>query len=129
MRNRILRLTHLLAAVSVSFSAYAQQTVKGVVQDENGAPVAGAFILIQGTTTGVTSDNNGLFEIKASKGQTLEISCLGMVTETVTVTGPSVAVHMQTDAEVLEFLSPTLILGSMIAIAGSTTKLRRNPQA
>ena len=44
MRNLILRLTLLLAAVAVSFSAYAQQTVKGVVQDENGAPVAGVAV-------------------------------------------------------------------------------------
>ena len=44
MRNLILRLTLLLAAVAVSFSAYAQQTVKGVVQDENGAPVEKATV-------------------------------------------------------------------------------------
>ena len=102
MRHLINNAIALLAAVLIPLQAFAQQTVKGVIQDENGAPVAGAFVLIQGTSTGVTSDNNGLFEIKASKGQVLEISCLGMQTQTVTVSGNSVAVHMLTDAEILE---------------------------
>ena len=120
MRHIISKVIFLFLAVTMPLQAFAQQTVKGVIQDENGAPVAGAFVLIQGTSTGVTSDNNGLFEIRASKGQTLEISCLGMVTiraskgqtleisclgmktQTVTVSGTSMAVHMETDAEILE---------------------------
>ena len=102
MRHIISKVILLFLAVTMSLQAFAQQTVKGVIQDENGAPVAGAFVLIQGTSTGVTSDNNGLFEIRASKGQTLEISCLGMVTQTIPVTSASIAVHMETDAQLLE---------------------------
>ena len=92
----------MVVALAVAFPALAQQTVKGVVLDENGAPVAGALVVIQGTTNGATTDANGLFEISAAKGQTLEITCLGMQPVTVTVSAGSLSVRMETDAQILE---------------------------
>jgi hypothetical protein len=39
-------------------------TVKGVVKDETGNPVAGATIMVKGTGTGVAADNSGIFLLK-----------------------------------------------------------------
>lgn len=40
-----------------------KRTIKGVVNDENGAPLPGAFISLAGTTIGRISDGEGAFSI------------------------------------------------------------------
>lgn len=109
----------------MAVTAFAQQTVRGVVLDENGAPVAGAFILIQGTNTGTTSDSNGLFEIKAATGQTLEISYLGLLTQTVPVTSSSLSVRMEPDAQLLD---DVVVVGYGVTrkrdLAGSVSQIK-----
>ena len=63
----------------------AQGNISGVVSDNNGLPLPGATIIIQGTSTGVTTDFDGNYSIDASQGQTLEISFVGYETSFVTV--------------------------------------------
>ena len=65
--------------------AIAQKTVSGVVSDPDGLPLPGATVLVQGTTTGVTTDFDGNFSINASEGQILEFSFVGYETAVVTV--------------------------------------------
>lgn len=62
-----------------------RRTVTGRVVDEQGNPVPGTTVLIQGAGTGVTADGQGNYAISASSGDVLEFSFLGMkkVTETV----------------------------------------------
>ena len=57
--------------------AFAQQTITGTVTDESGVPLAGATVLIQGTSTAVSSDFDGNFSINASMGDMLEASYVG----------------------------------------------------
>jgi TonB-dependent starch-binding outer membrane protein SusC len=62
----------------VSVSAIAQIKVSGKVSTENGEPLPGATILIQGSTLGTNSDNQGRFSIEApSSGSVLVISSIG----------------------------------------------------
>ena len=49
----------------------AQKTITGVVSDNEGLPLPGATILVQGTSTGVTTDFDGNFSINAEEGDTL----------------------------------------------------------
>ena len=65
--------------------AMAQKAVTGVVSDSDGIPLPGATILVQGTTTGVTTDFDGNFSINVSEGQSLEFSFVGYETAVVTV--------------------------------------------
>lgn len=53
-------------------------TVVGQIKDEDGEPVAGAGVLVDGTTNGVISDIDGKFQIEAPLGSILVFSCLGM---------------------------------------------------
>ena len=74
------------------FQAYAQteagagNKVSGTVIDATGWPVIGAAVLIKGTTTGSTTDIDGLFEFELpsdlAEGAELEFSCLGYKTVT-----------------------------------------------
>ena len=65
--------------------AIAQKTVSGVVSDPDGLPLPGATVLVQGTTTGVTTDFDGNFSINVAEGQTLEFSFVGYETAAIAV--------------------------------------------
>ena len=65
--------------------SFAQKTVTGVVSDSDGLPLPGATVLVQGTTTGVTTDFDGNFSINVAEGQTLEFSFVGYETAALAV--------------------------------------------
>ncbi|MBT4833752.1 MAG: TonB-dependent receptor plug domain-containing protein, partial [Cryomorphaceae bacterium] len=65
--------------------SFAQKTVTGVVSDPDGLPLPGATVLVQGTTTGVTTDFDGNFSINVSEGQSLEFSFVGYETSAIAV--------------------------------------------
>ena len=65
--------------------SFAQKTVTGVVSDSDGLPLPGATVLVQGTTTGVTTDFDGNFSINVAEGQILEFSFVGYETAAIAV--------------------------------------------
>ena len=71
----------------ITFSANAQQiTVTGTVKDSKGGPVSGASVTIKGSTTGTSTDANGVFTISVTSAQTvLVISNIGYVPREETV--------------------------------------------
>ncbi len=85
-----------------------QQSISGVVTDENGSPLPGATVLVVGTTNGTTTDFDGNFTIDALQGDTLEISYIGYETQRVVVSGSTVNVRMVSGLE----LSEVIIVGS-----------------
>src|SRR5438093_3369979 len=54
-----------------------QKAVTGKVTTEQGTPVAGASIVIKGTTTGTYSNNAGAYSIRAEVGQVLQYRFIG----------------------------------------------------
>ena len=77
--------------------------VRGVVTSEDdGEPVIGASVIIKGTTTGVVTDFNGVFEIDVpSSKKTLVISFMGM--EPVEIAAqPNLKVVMKPDSKLLD---------------------------
>ncbi|MFV0247362.1 MAG: SusC/RagA family TonB-linked outer membrane protein [Tenacibaculum sp.] len=62
-----------------------QKAIKGKVSDKSGFPLPGVSIVKQGTSTGVSTNFDGEFEIAASKGNKLIITFIGMKTKTITV--------------------------------------------
>ena len=65
--------------------SFAQKTVTGVVSDPDGLPLPGATVIVQGTTTGVTTDFDGNFSINVAEGQILEFSFVGYETAALAV--------------------------------------------
>ena len=69
----------------VSMVAFSQQTISGSVTDENGVPLPGATVFVQGTSNATTTDFDGNFSINASNGDTLEASYVGYNSSSQTV--------------------------------------------
>ena len=102
MKRALLLLACLFASLTVTF---AQSTVKGTVSDPAGAPIVGAYVMVQGSSTlGSITDESGAFSIAnvpASAG-TLVVSCIGYSTVSVPITPSPISIVMQEDAEYLD---------------------------
>lgn len=77
--------------------------VTGVVDDEFG-PVAGASVVIKGTTTGTMTDMDGRFTLEGvKKGDVLQFSFIGYATQDITYTGQTTLhVKLAEDAQKLD---------------------------
>ena len=72
-----------LFVVPVSLSAQGH-ICSGTVSDSDGNPVPGAFVLIQGTQDGTSTDENGEFSLTVPAGATLEfIRCRRIAVQSV----------------------------------------------
>ena len=74
----------------VTVSVMAQTGVSGTVLDDQGEPLIGVSILIEGTTTGTVTDFEGNYSLIAGDKATLVFSYLGYRTERIAVNGRSV---------------------------------------
>ncbi len=91
-----------VACMLLSINAFAQQ-VKGVVIDQTGQPVTGAFVLQKGTTNGTVTDLDGQFSIGVPSDAVLEISSLGFVSQELAVAGKTFfSVVLAEDTQLLE---------------------------
>lgn len=61
------------------------QSITGNVTDESGVPLPGANVIIEGTSTGVSTDFDGNFQIQAEAGQVLQFSFIGYTSQSVPV--------------------------------------------
>src|SRR5574344_571971 len=79
------KLTLILACLFLSIGmAFAQDKITGtVVSQEDGEPVIGASILIQGSKTGTVTDVNGKFTLEVPANKRLTVSYVGMESQTV----------------------------------------------
>ncbi|MBR6035184.1 MAG: SusC/RagA family TonB-linked outer membrane protein, partial [Paludibacteraceae bacterium] len=87
----------------VTVSVMAQTGVSGTVLDDQGEPLIGVSILIEGTTTGTVTDFEGNYSLIAGDKATLVFSYLGYRTERIAVNGRSVInLTMKSDNQVLD---------------------------
>jgi TonB-dependent SusC/RagA subfamily outer membrane receptor len=98
MKTKFTRIcTSLLLFFALTLSAYAQQ-ISGTVSDENGVPLPGATVLVQGTSNGVSTDFDGNYSISASQGDTLVFSFVGYASQSVVV-GSSSTVNVSLEPD------------------------------
>lgn len=71
------QLYYLMSLVLFAQLAIAQGTISGNVTDDEGVPLPGATVLVQGTNNGTTTDFDGNFSIQANVGDVLSISYVG----------------------------------------------------
>ena len=97
VRKVVLSLIAVLGAIAVSLGQNRQ--VAGTVTGADGSPIAGATIMVEGTTTGTTSGADGKFALAAPSDATLSVSFIGYETQRIPVAGKShIAVVLEDDA-------------------------------
>jgi TonB-linked SusC/RagA family outer membrane protein len=75
----------------------------GTIKDENGSPIIGAGVTVEGTTTGAVTDENGNFTLEAKPTDRLSVSCIGYVTKIVSLDGRShIDIVLSEDKELLD---------------------------
>ena len=116
----------ILSTVFLLFAliSYGQNSLSGVVLDDNGVPLPGANAIIEDTNTGVSTDFDGNFQITASQGQVLAISYIGYTTQYVTVAGQStINISLQLDNELEEVVVTALGFAAVRDQQGSTSSV------
>ncbi|WP_419032626.1 DUF4139 domain-containing protein [Dysgonomonas gadei] len=77
--------------------------VSGVVFENSGEPLVGVTVVVKGTTIGTVTDLDGRFSLAIPQnGKELVFSFVGMVSQTLPITGSSMHIYMQEDSKMLE---------------------------
>ena len=112
MRKKLL--WSFLASCLFIGTAIAQNvTINGKVIDEKGDPIAGASVQVKGTRTGVNSDANGAFSVKAAKGATLVVTSVGYEAKS-TPASDNLTVRLATESK---FLSEVVVTGTGASVS------------
>ncbi|MDG3580869.1 SusC/RagA family TonB-linked outer membrane protein [Galbibacter pacificus] len=99
-----LRVIFTLILVCMTYLSYAQEkTINGTITDQDGLPLPGVNIQINGTHTGTQTDFDGKYSINATVGSVLIYTYIGQKTEERTVGNSStIDITMQEDAQALD---------------------------
>ena len=78
-------------------TAFAQGISGHIVSSDDGLSLPGVSVVVEGTDRGTFSDFDGNFTIDANVGDTLLLSSIGFVTQSVVITSDSLEITMQTN--------------------------------
>ena len=94
----------IMAVLSVSAWALAQnRQISGTVTNADGKPIAGATVLVEGTSTGTTTNAEGKFSVSAPANGTLAVSFIGYESVKVAVAGKTqVNVSLREDTHAID---------------------------
>lgn len=110
----------LIAVLVLGAYAFAQnKQVSGTVSDANGNPVAGATVMVDGTSIGTTTNAAGQYSLSAPADGTLSVTFIGYVGQQLPIAGKSrIDVTMHEDTQAID---------DVIVVAFGTSKRRRLP--
>jgi len=96
----------MLLLISVAQQAYGQtEKIAGLISGDDGKPIAGASIVLKGTTNGTNSDVNGTYSIGVPNGKgTLVVSFIGYIKKEVLITGPVMNVSLTETTQAIDEL-------------------------
>ena len=101
MRKFVLLIMAVLTASSWSLAQNRQ--ISGVVTDNDGQPISGATVLIEGTSVGTTTNINGEFSISAPANGTLSVSFIGYESVQVPIAGKTwISVSLKEDTHAID---------------------------
>ncbi|MDF0718309.1 SusC/RagA family TonB-linked outer membrane protein [Muricauda sp. 334s03] len=112
MIKKMYSLVALLLFLMTGFAQAQNKTITGTVTDQDGLPLPGVNILVQGSSTGTQTDFDGNYSIEASEGQTLLFTYIGQKDMTVVV-GASSTVNVQME-ESAQALAEVVVTGQGI---------------
>lgn len=93
----------LLTLMFFGYASAQEITVTGSVVDNQGIPIPGANVIVEGTTVGVTTDFDGNYSIEAPPFGTLVISYLGFETKEVRINNrTTIKVILEADVNELD---------------------------
>lgn len=100
----------LLIALGFSGALFSQVTSTGKVIDENQQPLPGATVVIKGTTTGVSTDFDGVFSLEHALGEnTVMVSYIGYQTQEFTLGQDNNIFQLQPSAQALDEIVVTAL--------------------
>ena len=102
MKTKCKLILTLTMVFFVQFIFAQDRIVSGVVSDNTGFPLPGVNVVIKGTTTGVQTDMDGKYSIKAKENQTLVFTFLGMKTQEIQAKSTKLDVKLQDGSIELE---------------------------
>lgn len=127
------KLIVLFALTLVSFTAFSQITVTGIViQGDDGEPAIGATVTVKGTNTATATDLDGRFSIKApSNDSKIIVNYIGYESQEFKATSEEVTISLEQSAQTLDEVVVTgmskmdkrLFTGATTRIDGSKAKL------
>lgn len=103
------KITLLLLLLNVSF-LFAQKEISGVVRDNTGSVLPGVNIFEKGTKNGVSTDADGVYQIKVQEGATLVFTYIGYKSVTKEATEAKIDVVLASEGE--QVLQEVQIVGS-----------------
>ena len=118
----------LILSLCICLSLFAQQafsqTISGNVTDEAGVPLPGANVIIEGTSTGVSTDFDGNFQIQVEQGQKLQFSFIGYMTKNITLEGQdTINTSLEPDNQLEEVVVTSLGFKVLRDQQGSTSSV------
>lgn len=127
----------MICLTFLSTDIFAQtQTISGVVTDANTKePVAGAALMVKGTSTGVTSNPDGTYSIKAASDAVIICQFFGYKTQEINVAGRArIDFALVEDTQTIEAtvvvgygtLKKTQLVGAVENLAGEELEGRTN---
>ena len=107
--------------------AFAQGKISGtVISQDDGMPVIGASVIVQGTKTGTVTDIDGNFTLDDVEGKKLVISYVGMESQTV-IAKNGMKVTLKADSHNLQEVVVTgMTVQDKRLFSGATTKVNAN---
>ena len=139
MKSKLLLMAAMLfASIGIALAQNTVTVTGKVVAESDGQPVAGAYVLVNGTTIGTITDGDGKFGIKAVPADAKEIivTFLGMTTASAKISTTPLHIVMKEDATYLEGVVVTgmqktdkrLFTGSTAKVDGEKAKLDGVPE-
>ena len=101
LKTSLLILFSFIACIQLSAQNSNHIQVSGSVQDSFG-PIAGANIVIKGTTDGTTSDFDGNFSLRAPENAIIQITFVGYKAQEFKATTQPVRIFLKDDTELLD---------------------------
>ncbi|MDE0471032.1 MAG: SusC/RagA family TonB-linked outer membrane protein [Ekhidna sp.] len=101
--RKILSLFIVIMIVSLSYLVAQQRTISGTVTDDQGSPLPGVTVVVEGTTQGGTTDVGGNYRMYVDSETVLVFSYIGFETRRIPVgTRTVIDITLTTDTQNLE---------------------------
>ncbi len=125
MKTKFSGILTLLLAFVVQFTFAQEKTVSGTVSDNNGLPLPGATVIIEGTSTGASADFDGNYSIIANVGDVLNYSFVGYTGQSLPVgASNTINVSLQPDNALEEVVVTAFGTKTRRATTGSVVEVK-----